>query len=267
MKRNAIARIVIYAVLAIVLSSILFSFLIMDNFIINIGSSDGEVVNDELTIPSDQVKNIEIDWAAGSVEIRVANTDHITVSEQSTEESIYKLTYKISGNILKLSYASGNISIGLNKPRIPEKTLIITVPENWICGKLQIDGASLDINIENLTVEEIDLDGASCNLEFLGSVDQVEIDGASMDIQLNCSNRVSSIDVDGASCSLDLSLPYGCGFVVDVDGISYSFHTDLPITTEGDRKVYGDKHCKITIDGLSCEVTIRENSVCPIEGE
>lgn len=258
MKRNAIARIIIYAIITIILSSILLVFLIADDLFISFGSSDGEIVNGQLSLPSDQIKNIEIDWAAGSIEILTANTDLITVSEQVSEESKYKMVYKIRGNTLSLEYASGTVSIGFGSVDLPEKNLVITVPENWVCGELEIDGASLSINIENLAVEEMDLDGASYNVAFLGSVDRIDIDGASADIRLTCINRVSTIDVDGASCELELILPQGCGFAVDVDGLSYGFHTELPVTTEGDRKVYGDKHCQISIDGISCEVTICE---------
>lgn len=260
MKRNAIARIVIYAILAIVLISILCSFLITDGFLIHFGSPNGTIVDGEVTIDSNQVKNIEINWAYGSVEIKTANTDHISISEVSTEEAKCKMTYKISGNTLNLEYGSDSISVGLGNLSVPEKNLIIIVPENWVCGELEIDGASLLINIDNITIEKMDLDGASCSLAFLGSVDHIDIDGASADIRLTCRNRVSTIDVDGTSCNLQLILPQGCGFAVDVDGISYGFHTELPIITEGDQKVYGDKHCQISIDGISCEVTIAEAS-------
>lgn len=259
MKSNAIARIIIYAIVAIVLISILCGFLIMDTFVINIGSDNGTVVEGETSIDASEIKNIEIDWAAGSVEIIVTDADHITISEVMPEDSKYKMTYKISSNTLKLEYATGVFSIGFGDWSIPKKDLIITVPKDWICEELEIDGASLAINIQNLTIEKFDLDGASCDVFFAGSLDRIDIDGASTSLTLSCTNQISAINIDGASCDLDLTLPQGCGFLLQMDGLSCDLHTDLSGVTADGKTVYGNGHCKIDVDGISCDVTIAES--------
>jgi len=107
-------------------------------------------------------------------------------------------------------------------------------------------------------VHTLDLDGASCSLRFFGSVETVEIDGASADIELHCTNPVSDINVDGASCDLELTLPEGCGFLVEMDGLSCSFRSDLDYSTGDGSYFRGDRHCRISVDGLSCDVYIRE---------
>ncbi len=260
MKRNAIARIIAYSILALVLIAILIGTIGLEGMIFSIHiNNSGTVVEDETALEASGIQNIEIDWAAGSVEIRTAETDQITISEVRPENSKYKMTYEISDQTLKLEYGNGVFSIGLGNQSIPSKDLLITVPQDWICEELEIDGASLDIKLQDLTVESLNLDVASCSLQFSGSVDHVEIDGASIDMEFHCTNRVSGIEVDGASCELDLTLPKDCGFTVNVEGLSYALHTDLSLTQQGDNKIYGDGYCKINIDGVSCEVTIREN--------
>lgn len=267
MKKNAIARIILYSILALTLTGILVSGLGTNGFNFNIHyGSDGTVVEGEVTFDASNIKNLEIDWAAGAVEIRTADTDHITIQEVRSEKANTKMTYKVSGSTLQLNYGNAKISIGFGNGSIANKDLIITVPKDWVCEELEIDGASLDIDIQNLNVQKMDLDGAACSLNFIGSLDKIDIDGASADIKLTCSNRISAINVDGASCDLDVILPKDCGFLVEMDGLSCSFYSDLDYSRDSGTYSFGDKYCKIDVDGLSCDVTIEDNPVWPIEG-
>lgn len=255
-KGKFLLRIIPHTLLVVILVFILIACLGLRGLPLGFQNFHGTAVDGEVSIAANEAKNLEIDWLSGNVTIQTADTDQITIREASGESSKYTMGYRIDGDALQLSYSNRIMIFG--NWSVPEKDLIITVPTDWFCEKLQIDGASMNINITNVCVGLLDLDGASCNVRFTGSVDAVEIDGASMDIQLNCTSRIASIEVDGASCDLELTLPKDCGFTVDVDGISYGFHTELPIITEGDQKVYGDKYCQVSIDGISCEVTICE---------
>lgn len=258
MKRNSIARIVIYSLVVLMLTGILLVGIAANGFTYEIGSSHGTVTNGEASLDASQIQNIEIDWASGSITIRSGDEPQITVSETS-EDSKYQMTYAVRGNTLSLDYSSSTICIGFGNFTIPAKDLVITVPQDWVCKDLEIDGASLDITIEDLNLQTLDLDGASCSLRYSGSVENVEIDGASADIDLNCANPVSDININGASCDLELTLPEGCGFWVQMDGLSCSFRSDLDYSTDNGSYFRGDWHCRISVDGLSCDVYIRES--------
>ena len=260
MKRNSIARIVIYSLVILMLTGILLVGIVGNGFTFTfeIGSSSGTVTSGETSLDAAKIQNIEIDWAAGSVIIRSGDVSQIALSETG-DDSKYKMTYAIHGNTLSLDYSSKTIGIGFGNFSIPAKDLVITVPRDWACKDLEINGASLDITVEDLEVQTLDLDGASCNLRFSGSAETVEIDGASADIELHCTNPVSDIRVDGASCDLELTLPEGCGFFVEMDGLSCSFRSDLDYSTGDGSYFRGDRHCRISVDGLSCDVYIRES--------
>lgn len=260
MKANAIARIVLYSILALLLIGILLVGIAADDLMFQLGDPNGTVVENEGYVDAANVKAFEIDWAAGSINIVIADTDKITFQETAPENSKYKMTYEVSGNTLKLSYGQPTISFGIGS--IPNKDLVITVPRDWVCEELEIDGASLDINLQDLTIGKIDLDGASCNLNFTGSLEKMEADGAAQKITLVCGNRISSIDIDGASCDLNLTLPKDCGFLLEMDGLSCDLYTELPGTSTNGQTVYGDGHCKINVDGVSCDVTITESTEC-----
>lgn len=261
MKRNAIARIIIYSILALVLTGILVSAIALNELSFDFGDSNGTVVEQSGSVPAADIRNLEIDWASGNITILRADTELITFSETVQENRKYQMVYATNGNTLRLSYCKGNIAIGFGR-NIPDKDLTIIVPQDWECEALEIDGAELTISIENLIVDTLELDGAACDLNFVGEVRRVDVDGASAELHLECLNRVEQIDIDGASCEVNLILPKNCGFTVDMEGISYGLNTDLPCTNQNGQKVYGDGHCKINVDGISCEVNISEGDEC-----
>lgn len=263
MKTNAIIRIVIYALVILILLGILCACLGIGVLTIDLGlGSSGTYVEGEASVSAGQIRDLEIEWASGSIRIVTADTDTITFSESGQSNEQYRMTYEQSDDTLHLSYGSSQgIQIGLVS--IPSKDLTITVPKDWVCGELEIDAASVDISISGLTVTKLDLDGASNQLTFSGSVEKLDCDGASNDIELICSNNPSQIDMDGASCDLDLTLPQGCGFRAELDGLSCDFYSALDYKTTNGCHSYGDESCRVNVDGVSCNVTIRESETQP----
>lgn len=258
MKTNAIIRIILYSLVILILTALLCTFLGIGFLSFDLSAGTDSYITGEAAVDADGIRNLEIDWAAGSVTIVTGDVAQITFSENRPDNEAYTMAYKQSGSTLKLSYSDSTISIGFGNFNIPEKDLIVTVPRDWACTNLEIDGAALDITIEDLHLQTLDLDGASCSLRFFGSVDNVEIDGASADIDLQCTDPVSDINVDGASCDLELTLPEDCGFWVQMDGLSCAFRSDLDYSTGDGSYFRGDRHCRINVDGLSCDVYIRK---------
>lgn len=253
MKANAITRIVIYSIIILLLVGILCTCLGLGTLTFNLGLGNGTPVNGEASVSAADVNDLEIDWASGSVNIVVADTDCITFSESGGTNE-YRMTYNISGDTLQLTYGTGKVQIGFTS--IPSKDLTVTVPKDWTCGELEINAASVEVDITDLTVTELSLNGASNKLHFNGSVSKMDCDGASNNLELVCASKPSKIDIDGASCSLDLELPYDCGFRAELDGLSCDFDSDLDYKSSDGTHWYGDEHCKIDVDGVSCDVTV-----------
>lgn len=252
MKTNAIVRIVIYSVVILLLIGLLLMGLGIGTFVFSFGSGTGEVVNGgEGSVAADSVSKLKIDWASGSVIIQTADTDQITFSESGSFSEDQAMAYSVRNGTLKLSYSKASVQIGFVS--LPSKDLVITVPKDWVCKELELDGAALEMEINDLTVELLDIDGASNEITFNGNLTNLECDGASCEIQVVTTSWPSKIDLDGASCNLDLTLPADCGYRVDMDGLSCSFRSDF-----GGGNVYGNEHCYITADGLSCEINIHK---------
>ncbi len=259
MKRNAIVRIILYSILALIFTALLLGGIAGGNLFVHFGGGSSNTVDGEVHFDPTKISKLEIDWAAGSVDIRVSNTDQIIVSEVLPEGSKYKMTYKVSGDTLHLEYSDVSFGFGFGSWNMPKKDLIIAVPQDWICQELEIDGAALEIDILALTVKQLDLDGAACKLNYTGILDQVDIDGASAEVSITCQTPLSQVNMDGASCKLELILPNGCGFYAQLDGLSCKFRSDLPYTMQGDAYCYGSQDCRIQADGVACSVTVNTN--------
>ncbi len=89
---------------------------------------------------SEQVKKIEIDWCAGSIEIEKSSSTALSVmEEESVERDDMKMHYYLDGNILKIQYCQSGLKANI---RAEDKNLRVVVPA----------GASLDIDSESALV-------------------------------------------------------------------------------------------------------------------
>ena len=65
--------------------------------------------------------------------------------------------------------------------------------------------------------------------------------------------------MDSMEGKLDIALPEDCGFTQPTDGISIQLAADFNYSyTKNRSHVYGDGRCRIDVDGLNCNVTIRK---------
>ena len=301
MKTNAIIRIVIFSLVILVLSRILVGGIALRDrgfdwvYRLHQGSEEVSPIsadsaehheNEEnhdyassAQRTSGKIDELSIDWASGSITIRPGDTDEILYEETGDFDSANAMVAKVSGSKLTIQYCKdgsflkGGFSFGGSL----HKDLTITVPRDWVCRELEIDVASADLDIRDLTIQEFDFDGASgrCTLTdcavgemsldtasgdvtFSGTLDTLDCDSASAKLQLELRNTPRSIDMDTASGSLTMVLPEDCGFTVSLDALSGRFSSDFATTTQNGHHIYGDGSCKINVSSMSGGVTIRK---------
>lgn len=286
MKTNAIIRIIVFSLAIIVLSTILLSVLDQNYYI-----ADGKIQSYEMAGPvptesvrevnqhdiSTQIQNIEIEWVAGSITIhRSDSLSNIHVSETCPAESEHKMVVKQSGQTLKIQFSDETIklsSFGINVD--VSKDLVITVPRNWNCNNLEIETASAEVLIDGMTIHEFDFDGASgvCNITncdiqemdidtasgnvgFSGTLETLDCDAASADCKIEVTNIPRSVKLDAMSGDLELILPPDAGFTCNLDSMSGSFNSDFEFRTISETYIHGDGSCKINVSALSGDVSI-----------
>lgn len=266
MKRNAIVRIILYAILALVLTGILVTSILADSFVFSIGSgsNNGIEVEYESSVEAENGMTLEINWAAGNVVVkREEDVDRIIFRETADTEIKHPMTYSYVDDTLELNHSNVSISFGVNKPQNQKKNLVVVVPMDWKCEKLIINGAALDITLDDIKVEELEVDGAGMNIDFFGWVKSIEIDGAGCKADLTCTNSVQKIQMDGAGCDLTVTLPEESGFMVQMDGLACNYSTDIASYRENGNIVYGDQQCKIEVDGIGCHVGVYFGGMVP----
>ena len=273
MKRNAIFRIVLFSLAIVILSGILLAGLLAGQFMFNTETFVGETIIEMSSLPASKIRNLDIDWAAGSITIQPDDVDDITIAESETSDENNKMIWKQSGDTLSIEFCKTRVFVGISTDF--SKELVITVPRDWECDELDIDSAAAEVIVCDVHINEVSLDGAagqcsfvncvvdamsvdtaSGDVEFNGTLNTLDFDAASAKCTLNLSNTPRQIDVDTMSGDLNIALPANTGFTASLEGMSSSFNSEFPTTSVNGSYTFGDGSCRINVDAMSANVNI-----------
>lgn len=305
MKRNAIARIIIWSIVLILLTGTLLGVVARRSLqrhtfreseaepalthpaetAESIQFSSGE----KNTFSATEVREIEIEWVAGDILIQPHDTDTITVREDGNFDAKYAMVLSCREGELKIKFCENTASkIGINNLNNLSKDLTIYVPRDWQCESLELDVAAAKVEVNDMTIQEVDFDGASgaCEFEnctvkeldidtasgdvrFIGELDILDCDAASASVYAVLSNTPSRLNMDSMSGDLDITLPTDTGFTLSMNAMSSDFSSDFETSMKNGNYVCGDGRCRINVDCMSGDVTIRKNTetVSPAETE
>ena len=293
MKTNTIIRIVLFSLAILLLVGLLiggfvagFAFRnlsgIAENMIQHFEADEPVQTGDVKFVASydaADIRDIEIEWVCGSIAILPTSTDNlITISETEVSKEQYRMKYRLSGSKLIIEFDDTDVYFGLSFDT--SKDLLICVPKNWTCNTLEIETASARVDVSDISIREFDFDGASgrCNIEncavgeldvdtasgditFTGTLDILDCDAASANCRITVTNTPRQIEIDTASGDLDLTLPEDCGFTCSMQTMSGSFSSDFDTKSHNNSHIHGDGSCRINVDAMSGDVTIRKHTV------
>ena len=274
MRRNAIVRIIVSSLVIVVLLGILLVGLGVSLFTFRTDKYSETYALDSGAIPAHEVREIEIEWACGSITIEPADTDSISFRE-SGGKNAKPMVYRQVGSKLTIEHEATTVFSGFHSN--DQKDLVITVPWNWDCNELSVDAASADLTVNGLNAKDVELNMASgdsqftqCNIYELsmdcasgeviydGTLYVLDCDAASGKVSAVFDNIPKSISFDGASADLELTLPANAGFTVEMEGLSSDFSSEFETVRTNGRYICGDGKCSIEVDGLSGDLTIRK---------
>ena len=275
MKSNAIVRIVLFSLVIIILVGILLAGLGFKMFsaLTFRNEEPGSATGNMGSVEASSIRNIKIEWLAGTITVSPdPSTEDITFCESGKDAEEYPMVWNCKGDTLTIQFEESRFGIHHNSVT---KDLIILVPAKWVCNTLEIDAASAEVEVNDLTINEVDFDGASGLCTFTGcAVGSFDVDTASGDVTFqgslntrdisamsaNCditlSNSPKTIDMESMSGDLNLYLPADCGFSVTMDAMSSDFSSVFDTTTINGAHVHGDGSCRIDIDAMSGAVSI-----------
>ena len=243
-------------------------------------SPEEEVTGYGVALDAASIREMEIEWAAGSIKIQPMEITEIRIAEEGKDREKNPMVWNVREGKLSIQYSKNTdhaFGMGLVLGKEESKNLIIEVPFGWQCDSLEIDAASASLEVreltiremefdgasgtcifDNCTVEKLDLDTASGDVRFTGSLQQLDCDSASADILLELTNVPRSIELDTASGDLEVTLPADAGFTVTLDALSSDFRSDFDTIRRNNSYVAGNGRCRIDVDAMSGDVTVRK---------
>lgn len=232
-----------------------------------------DTVAGNASIATGDVRNIEIDWAAGSVQVQVVDSDTDYIELIETGEGITRgreMRWKVTGDTLHVDYGGWFSCFWWG-----HKNLEVRVPQQYAddLGRLSIGGASgyyrvsgvgcdrLDVALASgefegtdFTANELNIDVASGKAHAGGVVaNKINAHAASGQIEVICQEVCPRVvDVDMASGTIAVSIPENDGFTATVDKASGIFEHEFEMTQTGDGVyVYKDGTASFDIDMAS----------------
>lgn len=276
MKRNAIARIVIYSLLIFVLVGILIHGLEHGSF--SWGSdSSGNYITGSGSVDMSQIENIEIEWVSGNVDVILVPDGENMISFSETNGEEEPMIYEIKGKTLIIRYCKQSIKVHFGNYSGPKKNLTVKIPENWNCKSLDIEVVSANVSVHLSEANDVEIqnvsgktdlnitNGGSVSVEtvsgevmFYGKCNEFDCNSVSADCEVKLFGDAKDIALESVSGDLTVSVLKEYGFTASIDSTSGNIYSDYPTTVSGGKHTYGDGKIRIDAKTVSGNVFIRE---------
>lgn len=275
MKRNAIARIVIYSLIVVILVGVLVHGMDWDGFHFDLDlGDDAQVVTGTASIDPTYIKHIRIEWVDGLVDVATADQDTITFSETNGEKEC--MVYQIKGDTLVIRYSKDSIKLGINITT-PNKHLTVHVPMDWIAAGIEISAVSSNVTVELPEVQEAKIETVSGNIDircerskdisfttvsgharFTGNCEELDCESVSGNCKVALYGSAKEIQMESISGDLEIVLDGQLGFTAQIDSVSGSVRSDFPTSVSNDIHTYGDGSIRIEAETVSGGIRIRK---------
>lgn len=152
------------------------------------------------------VRDIEVDWSAGEVDIVYHDGDTIEFSETAnrTLNNSTSLCYYIEGDALHIRFMMGEKHFWDNL----SKTLTLRLPRSLALDDLEVEAASADVKADALYAREVEIETASGSIQVKASgvSDTFSAQSASGSVTAELSG-LRKIDIETTSGSIRLTAP------------------------------------------------------------
>lgn len=287
MKRNAIARIIIWSLVAVLLTSLLVvgissspsSFFTGDWSLGGIGVTykNSALYNVGGGTVTDEFQNIKVNWTNGKINIEAYDGEDTVISETEVAEKENKLRWRVEDGVLKIQQMAAGMRFGLKQT--PKKTLTVKIPSNVAEGlkavtsdsvsaevtitgisasdKIEIDTVSGGANLKNIKTEKLDIDTVSGSIKAAGEFTELESDSVSGDVTVSSATPLKKLDCDSTGGNIRLTIPKNSGFTLKADTVSGDISCGLPAVSESkNRRVCGDGSADFETDTVSGDLII-----------
>lgn len=204
------------------------------------GKAQAPVVKDAGTSVGDarytaaEIRDIEVQWLAGSVEVRIGESAEIVISETSNEtlSDAQRLRSTLQGGKLKIDYCDDIRNIWRwaisGSYNMPAKQLVLELPASLAgtLGELEIDSVSASIQLDKACALSTELETVSGEMRLTGlNCRELSAATTSGDIHI-LESTANELDVETVSGKTDVQGAFG-----KLDGSSVSGELTLALTS------------------------------------
>ena len=268
----------------LVAASLIVCMIMMSGCIVHIGgglstikydNADSYAIGSGRT--SDSIRNLEIDWISGNVEISYGKEYEIILEETSEDEITDELTMRwlVEDGTLHIKFCKAG-KINVNNC---DKTLKVTLPKNIKLEEAEFETVSADITALELHVKDVNFETVSGSVEarlygarsidadsVSGDVDIIAPDGpkdadietTSGSVRMNLKKSIDDCEIGTVSGKVTLLLPKKGNFTISYDTTSGDFDSDIEMAQKGSKYVAGKGSDRFDIDTTSGDLRIKK---------
>lgn len=273
MKKSAVIRIVVYSLIILVLTAVLAAGILLPRWWNRFGAHTGlsGAASGGAAVEQESVRELEIQWTAGSVTIQPDDIDRIEFSETGGEE--HPMVWKQTMERLVIRYQEGGAWSGWETH---SKDLVIRVPRQWQPEEVEIQTTSARVAVSDLTAgalelnvvsgrtevagctaRELSFEGVSGAGKLAGQFGSLDVSTVSGECTLTLGEMSREVELESVSGDMMLVIPEDSGFTAQWDSVSGDLHSELEIRSSGGQYIRGDGAAKIDAESVSGDLTIR----------
>ncbi|MGN0528735.1 MAG: DUF4097 family beta strand repeat-containing protein [Eubacterium sp.] len=181
------------------------------------------------------IKNIDIEWVNGNVDVQYYDGDTIC-AEESSKNGKHPMTYKIENSTLYICEFTGNTSSAFANRQ--KKDLTVKIPNDFKADEITFDIVSADVTASNIDTVDFELNTVSGNSH------------------ISFESQPKDIEIDTVSGNNQLVFPGGTtGYSVSYESVSGSVNTN----DFGNTLHFGDGYTQIEFDSVSGNLTLEKS--------
>ena len=198
MSRNTILKTALAACAVILTFTVVLSIKTIIGFA-GISFDNAEKYTAGDAVISSPVKNLDVDWTSGTVNIAYHKDNTILIAETSKKEISpdRQMRWWLDGNTLRIRYEKPGLH--LFSITTQEKELTVTLPEGLALESVKIDATSGLLNIPSLTADDLKLDVTSGGIFAQAEAGKISAEATSGEIDLEIVSAAETITASATS--------------------------------------------------------------------
>ena len=217
------------------------------------GSYSYDYPGETVSLPAAGIKDIEVDWVSGHVEIQAGTDQTVTFSESASVERTdeVKMVYKIDDDTLYIRFRRKSINTKISYG----KKLQMTVPAALL-EDLTLNLVSTDAQVRGLRLEDLEVNVTDGDMDFELACKDAAVSAVDGNMRLNVSGA-EDIELSFIGGSALLELPPALGFTLEYSNIGGNLSADsFVLNRDGNTYVSGNGACDIEASMIDSDLTL-----------